>query len=66
MIVVKDIGWPFTSDKYCSECKWCQGVGGVFSKIGGVTVRMENTLVMPVHDFCYNDASDFVKGQIPT
>lgn len=66
VIVVKDIGPPFSSDKYCSECKWCQGIGGVFSKVNGVAITMGHTFVMPVHEHCFEEASNYVKNHTQT
>jgi hypothetical protein len=45
-IYVVDLGWPFTSDKLCTECRWCH-MGAVF-----MTFTEKR---LPVHDFCMKD-----------
>jgi hypothetical protein len=47
---VVDLGWPWTSDKAYTMCRWCNA-GGVF------TTLTEKR--MPVHDICMKE----IKGE---
>ncbi len=58
--VVKDLGWPMSSDKGMSECRWCQQSVGVFSKLKMYTGVTPDPLEMAVHDTCFQEASDYV------
>ena len=43
---VVDAGWPFTSDKGYTTCRWCN--------MGGVFVLLNETR-LPIHDFCMKE-----------
>lgn len=44
-----DLGWPWTSDKAFSECKWCFKSPGVF----GNSRAMFEEGTRPVHPWCF-------------
>ena len=50
--VIKDVGWPFSSDKYCCSCEICGG--GVFMMVD--EPHEKNEILVPVHDFCFDEA----------
>ena len=51
---VVDLGWPWTSDKAYTMCRWCN-IGGVFYYIG-----IEKRI--PVHDFCMKEIKEVLKN----
>ncbi len=51
--VIKDIGWPFSSDKYCCECRYCH-MGPVFMLID--EPHEPDEMLLPVCEHCFEDA----------
>ena len=54
--VVKDLGWPWTSDKAMFECRFCHS-GAVLGPLStGRETDPNEPIIVPVHDFCFDEA----------